>query len=264
MERPKDTIRIVLGIITLVVIFCSSPLTITLTSAQTIAAPQANTNNETMTLDNKGNALYNLGKNNESITYYDKALAINPNDTIALNNKGNALVRLSENHTRPVAYDYYNRPSSPNSIYTYIWTYKDASMNRFVQYDEGLTDYYHKMLFLDPNATNVLLRAITLYDKALSIDPKNIVVLNNKGIALIRLGKYAEAISYFDKSLSKDPNSVGALYNKGKALDDLGRHTEAIDNYNRAHSIDPRYSGQLFNKLLTAEGKSQSTYRSAL
>ena len=64
MKKPKDTIRIVLGIITLVVIFCSSPLTITLTSAQTIAAPQANTNNETMTLDNKGNALYNLGKNN--------------------------------------------------------------------------------------------------------------------------------------------------------------------------------------------------------
>jgi tetratricopeptide (TPR) repeat protein len=64
--------------------------------------------------------------------------------------------------------------------------------------------------------------------------------------------------------LSKDPNSVGTLYNKGKALDDLGRHTEAIDSYNRAHSIDPRYSGQLFNKLLTAEGKSQSTYRSAL
>jgi tetratricopeptide (TPR) repeat protein len=81
---------------------------------------------------------------------------------------------------------------------------------------------------------------------------------------MTKLGRYAEAISYFDKSLSKDPNSVGALYNKGKALDDLGRHTEAIDNYNRAHSIDPRYSGQLFNKLLTAEGKSQSTYRSAL
>jgi tetratricopeptide (TPR) repeat protein len=41
--------------------------------------------NDTTALDNKGLALYSLGKYNEAISSYDKALAIEPNDTIVLN-----------------------------------------------------------------------------------------------------------------------------------------------------------------------------------
>jgi Flp pilus assembly protein TadD len=43
------------------------------------------------TLNNKGNALDNLGKHQEAIQYYDKALDLEPNDVIALENKGSAL-----------------------------------------------------------------------------------------------------------------------------------------------------------------------------
>ncbi len=47
-------------------------------------------------LANKGIALLSLGKSNESIAYFDKALTINPNDVMALNSKGLALYRLGE------------------------------------------------------------------------------------------------------------------------------------------------------------------------
>ena len=42
-------------------------------------------------LNNKGLALKNLGKYQEAIEWYDKALKIDPNDIYALNNKGLAL-----------------------------------------------------------------------------------------------------------------------------------------------------------------------------
>src|SRR5919199_3275254 len=47
-------------------------------------------------LNNKGLALAELGMYNQSIVYFDKALAINPNDLSALNNKNSTLEALSK------------------------------------------------------------------------------------------------------------------------------------------------------------------------
>src|SRR5215469_1943952 len=47
-------------------------------------------------LYNKGSALLNLGKYNQSLAYFDKALAINPKDFFALYNKGSALLNLGK------------------------------------------------------------------------------------------------------------------------------------------------------------------------
>ena len=56
----------------------------------------ANTKVEIGPFKDKGTALLNSGKYNESIAYFDKALTINPNDVMALNSKGLALYRLGE------------------------------------------------------------------------------------------------------------------------------------------------------------------------
>ena len=71
--------------------------------------------NDVDALNNKVLALSNLGKFNESIEYYDKALAISPNDVYALNNKGFTLYNLG-------------------------------------QYEEAIR-YYDKILAIDPNNT---------------------------------------------------------------------------------------------------------------
>ena len=47
--------------------------------------------NYTDALNNKGDALYDLDKYDEAIQIFDKALQIDPNDTDALNSKGDAL-----------------------------------------------------------------------------------------------------------------------------------------------------------------------------
>jgi heparosan-N-sulfate-glucuronate 5-epimerase len=56
-------------------------------------------------LNNNGSSLAKLGKYNESIVFFDKALAINPNNTAALNNKGLALAKLGKYNQSIVFFD---------------------------------------------------------------------------------------------------------------------------------------------------------------
>lgn len=45
----------------------------------------------------------------------------------------------------------------------------------------------------------------------------NVTSLTEKAVALNSLGRFDEAIAYLDKALSIDPNNVLALINKGNA-----------------------------------------------
>src|SRR6185436_11462570 len=90
--------------------------------------------------------------------------------------------------------------------------------------------------------------AITLYDKALEIDPKEVNVLTNKGVALDDLGRYEEAITWYDKALAVNPMDVDTLFNKGVAFTKLGRYGEAITLYDKALKVDPKFANALFNK----------------
>ena len=63
-------------------------------------------------LNNKGLSLNSIGKFNESITYFDKVLAIDPNNTIALTQKANAFGGLGK---YPEAITYYDKVPSYRS-----------------------------------------------------------------------------------------------------------------------------------------------------
>ena len=53
--------------------------------------------------------------------------------------------------------------------------------------------------------------------------------LVNEGISFLIVGKYSEAISLFDKALALEPNNTLALSNKGTTLAYLQKYNEAID-----------------------------------
>ena len=55
--------------------------------------------------------------------------------------------------------------------------------------------------------------------EAQSTNTSSFSELFEKGNSLGNLGKYEEAISWYDKALEVDPKNVDALYNKGVALD---------------------------------------------
>ncbi|MEW6619491.1 MAG: serine/threonine-protein kinase, partial [bacterium] len=90
--------------------------------------------------------------------------------------------------------------------------------------------------------------AISCYDEALEINPKDAEVWNNKGVTLKNLGRYQEAISCYDEALEIDPRDAETWNNKGTALDNLGRPQEAISCCDKALEINPRYAVAWYNK----------------
>src|ERR671938_2170096 len=54
----------------------------------------------------------------------------------------------------------------------------------------------------------------------------SISILNKKGLDLLSSASYNEAITYFDKSLAINPNNANILDNKGFALLQLGKYNE--------------------------------------
>jgi len=84
-------------------------------------------------------------------------------------------------------------------------------------------------------------KAIEEYDKAIKIDPNNVVIYSNKGIALKNLGKYEEAIQEYDKALAIDPNYARAWYNKSCDLAPMGNIDDSLKNLEQAIRLDKSY-----------------------
>ena len=76
---------------------------------------------------------------------------------------------------------------------------------------------------------------------ALTIQPKNISALINKGTVLHTMEKYSEAISCYDIVLRLDERNTMAAVCKGLSLGEMGDITSAIKYFKKALSIDSQY-----------------------
>ena len=86
---------------------------------------------------------------------------------------------------------------------------------------------------------------------ALSLDPRHVEVLCNRGAALRMLGRPAEALADYDRALALDPGKAEILNNRGVALAALNRHAEAIECYDAALAIAPGYARAGFNRSVS-------------
>jgi len=81
--------------------------------------------------------------------------------------------------------------------------------------------------------------AITHYQKAVQINPKNVEAHYNLGNVLIKEGSVDEAIVHFQKALQISPHFAEAHYNFGNVLFHKGRVDEAITHFQTALQIRP-------------------------
>lgn len=137
--------------------------------------------------------LAEVGRDEEAIKSYDKALKIDPQYAYAWNNKGHSLSNLG---SYDASIECFDKALEIDPQLAFPWNNKGNSLFNLGHYDA----------------------AIECSDKALEIDPKYAVFWNSKGASLHNLGRYDAAIECYDKVLEIDETNANAGFNKAEAL----------------------------------------------
>lgn len=174
---------------------------------------------------NLGNALFNQGKLDDAIAYYQQGLALEPNDAVTYYHLGIA----------------------------------------FHQQDklEEAIAYYQQSLALQPNSATVLNNlgnawqrqrkleeAIACYQQSLTLDSNDTLTYNNLGSALNAQDKVEEALTCFKKGFALDPNNLETIYNLVLVYQEQRQYEKALDCCDRAIKIDENYPDNRWSRAL--------------
>uniref|UniRef100_A0A7S4FBC6 Uncharacterized protein n=1 Tax=Chrysotila carterae TaxID=13221 RepID=A0A7S4FBC6_CHRCT len=85
--------------------------------------------------------------------------------------------------------------------------------------------------------------AATLYTEALQLEPDNHLLLSNRSLALLRLGKDEEACADARRCVCVCPEWPKGHSRLGAALYSLGKHAEAVKAYEAALALSPDDTG---------------------
>ena len=85
-------------------------------------------------------------------------------------------------------------------------------------------------------------KAIEYYNKALELEPDNIITHGRLGLALATVNRIDEAIEHCRIVLRASPDDIEMHCNVGILLERQGKTDEAIKAYRRALTINPEYT----------------------
>ena len=168
------------------------------------------------TLHKEALRIQKVGKHEEAIIYFDKALEIEPTSS-------------------ELFYD------------------KAISLQMLMRFDDAITNYdrslmiesknfgafVNKGLCLSNPSMNKHEAALLCFEQALILVPDDLGVLSLKGYSFDSIGRYRDAIECFNKVLETRPKEPGILINKGLALSHLGRFDEAIAYFDTVLYYEP-------------------------
>ena len=210
--------------------------------------------------NNRGIALFNLGRYEEALASYDRTLAIKPDLDAAWNNRGIALFNLGRYEEALASYDR-ALAIKPDTAFSAVMRYIQKLANLFLTVAISIFGVHHyywnvgfgkdEAWYYRGNALRKLGRyeeALASYDRALEIKPNNDEAWYYRGNALHKLGRYEEAITSYDRALEIKPNNDEAWYYRGDALYNLGRYEETIASFDRALAIKPDDDLAWYNK----------------
>jgi len=166
----------------------------------------------------KGVSLDNLGRHDEALSCYERALDADPQFALAWNNKGAALDALDR---REEALRCYEKALDVDPELALAWGNKGASLANLGRY----------------------LDAVRCYDRALELDPLAAAAWSGKRSGLLRLGRYDEASRCNNRKLESANRIAQDWALEGTRLWTDGHLEQAVDCLSRAVEISPPAAG---------------------
>lgn len=186
---------------------------------QTFLLPTA-TDDSAESWCNRGSSLSQLGRHEEALAAFSKALKLDPVASALWSNMGLVLRILGRNEE---SLSYLSKAIEIDPKNASAYTNKGSTLGVMGRHEDALA--YHS--------------------KAIEIDPKSVHGWINRGNALADLNRFEEAIYSYSEAIQRDPGNSMAWANKGNALKKLGRTEEAAAAYSMTLEIDPMHAGAL-------------------
>jgi tetratricopeptide (TPR) repeat protein len=208
---------------------------------------------------NRGVAKAELGKYEEAIKDYDRAIEEDPDFAVTYCNRGIAKAELGKYEEAIQDFDIAIE-KDPN--YAKVYCNRGTAKSYLKKYEEAIEDY-DRAIEKDPNFASAYNNrgnaksdlkaykgAIEDYNIAIEKDPDYTLAYNGRGNAKSELEKYEKAIKDYDMAIKKDPDFAMAYYNRGLAKLYLKEYEEALEDYNTAIEKDPDYALAYYNRGL--------------
>jgi protein O-GlcNAc transferase len=184
--------------------------------------------------NNLANILKRIGRLDEAVTEYERALVLQPNLAEARLNLATTLndlgTRWAGENRLDQAERAYRRAVELGPDFADAWS--------------NLGDVLATLHYVDD--------AIDACNRALELRPDFAIAHNNLANALRSAGRSGEAVAHYRRALELDPKLAPAYSNLGNALSDQGKVAEAEQSYRQALALDPNpnvHSNLLYHLL---------------
>ena len=207
-----------------------------------------NTNIFTDAYNNRGSSKATLGKHEEAIADFEKAIELDPKFALAHYNRGNSKAILGKHEEAIADCD---KAIELNSEFVFAYYNRGNSKAILGKHEEAIADYDRaielnpKFVFAYYNRGNDKAtlgkheEAIADYGTVIELNPKFAAAYNNRGLEKAILGKHEEAILDYDEAIELGLKIAGVYYNRGNSKASLGKYEEAISDYDRAIELNP-------------------------
>ncbi|MDP3186058.1 MAG: tetratricopeptide repeat protein [Anaerolineales bacterium] len=169
-----------------------------------------------------GNVYSDLGRHDEALAAFQKAIQLDPKDASPWNGLGNVCSDLGRHDEAIAAFD---KAIQLDPKYAYPWNGLGSVYSDLGRHEE----------------------ASAAYQKAIQLDAKDAYPWNGLGNVYRDLGRHEDAIAAFQKAIELDPKFAEAYSNLTDTLDDLERTDEAVKLYEKSFELKPR--GKPMNAL---------------
>lgn len=201
----------------------------------------------------KAEQLQDLGRFDQAITLYTKALQYAPNDKYAKQNIGICYINAKK-HREAKHYCYrVLQKEYPDSHFTqYLLALVNYNINRLAQ----AKLYIQKAIALDPSKVYLYVlkadilfnqkkyrKALTSVNTALEISANDTDALNARAKILSRLGKKSEAFTSIEQSLKENPEEFDSHVTAGLTNLETGNHKKAKEHFISALRLNPTEEG---------------------
>ena len=206
-------------------------------------------------LTNLGAALLNLGRVDDAVVAFDKAVQLKPDEASSWKNLAGALHRLGRREEAILGYRQalkldasdWDAANTAGLILRELGRKDEAlvyfDMHERMPLDSGLKFQMHAHAAFIRKRFEEGLDAIR---SAHALNPADAEICNMAGIFLARLGRENEALQWYDRALGLRPNLLAALNNKAFAFEHLHRFAECLATYDQIRALDPNNAKAAF------------------